>query len=69
MDQELYDAQGVGHLLGLSARTIKRWREHGKFPEPAIVIGDFVRWTKDQIMGWIREKEEETKDGRFEQAS
>ena len=57
---ELYDAEGVGFLLSLSGRTIKRWADEGKFPLPAISDGRFVRWTWSQVKEWMEDQKRKT---------
>ena len=56
--RELYSAAGVGHLLDLSARTVKDWAKSGKFPKPFLDFDRFVRWKRKQVTDWIEEQGE-----------
>jgi predicted DNA-binding transcriptional regulator AlpA len=49
---ELLDVQAVAQLLKCSSRTVWRFADAGKMPNP-IRIGVMVRWRRDAIASWI----------------
>ncbi len=49
---KLIDAKALGNILGLAARTIRRYDSSGKLPRP-IHLGGTVRWRLAEIEEWI----------------
>ncbi len=49
---ELIGADGVGELLGLGARTVRRLDVEGRLPMP-VKIGGSVRWRLSELRQWI----------------
>jgi excisionase family DNA binding protein len=45
----------AGELLGVSKPTFRLWSEDKNFPSP-IKIGTSVRWVKEDIEKWLKEK-------------
>ena len=55
-----YTFLSVAHLermLGVSSRTIWRWRQEGTFPN-GYKVGRAVRWRSDEIKQWMDERPE-----------
>ena len=50
---KLFSANDVAGLVGVSGKTIRRWRTEGKTP-PGIVLGGVVRWQQDDINNWLK---------------
>jgi prophage regulatory protein len=44
--------------IGISRRTLLRWRELGKFPQPIQVGERAIRWDEADITAWIQAKKE-----------
>lgn len=53
----LLTARDVGDLVGVGARTIRRWRDEGRLP-PAIVVAGVVRWKREVVERWLDENTE-----------
>lgn len=43
----------VADRLGVSAMTVRRWSNDGRFPAPDVRIGRF-RWLASTVENWIR---------------
>jgi excisionase family DNA binding protein len=48
----LLSVRDVAEILGVDARTVRRWREERKLP-PALTVGGIVRWERADIEAWI----------------
>ncbi len=48
----LIDAPQLAELLGISQRTLWRFRSAGKLP-PALKLGGCVRWRLAEVRQWI----------------
>jgi predicted DNA-binding transcriptional regulator AlpA len=48
----LTDAAGVGRLVGLSARSVRRMSSAGRLPRP-VRCGGAVRWRVREIEAWV----------------
>lgn len=44
----------IARLLGVSPRTIKRWRADGEIPDPDFENRGVVRWRPTTIEAWIK---------------
>jgi len=54
----LLSEQEVAAWLGVSLRTLRRWRlEHGYGP-PIVRVGRFVRYRRGEVEAWIEEQHE-----------
>jgi len=42
----------VAERLGKSKRTVMRWVEEGRFPEPAVRAGRLVTWNERAVERW-----------------
>ena len=49
----------LAFMLGVSAKTILRWAEHGEngFPPPSVNRARCHRWRRSLIEDWLRENE------------
>lgn len=47
------DARELGLALGVSARTVRTWRESGALPAPVLKRGAVIRWSADEIRRWM----------------
>jgi len=45
-------ARDVAELIGVNARTIRRWRSEGILP-PALEIEGIVRWDRRAVDAWL----------------
>lgn len=52
----LLSANEVGDLLGIDARTVRRWRQQNKLPA-AIDLGGVWRWKASSIRAWLEERQ------------
>lgn len=52
--ESLLSATKVGELLGVSERTVRRWRQQNKLPA-AVDLGGVWRWKASDIAAWIEE--------------
>jgi hypothetical protein len=49
---DLMDARDVGLLFKVSAKTVLRWADEGRMPEPSFRVGNVRRWTWRVIRAW-----------------
>jgi len=42
----------VAELIGVNARTVRRWRSEGVLP-PALAIEGVVRWRAEDVEAWL----------------
>jgi predicted DNA-binding transcriptional regulator AlpA len=47
------DAAGLGVLLGISGRQVRRLDSAGKIPAP-ISLGGSRRWSVEEVQSWLR---------------
>lgn len=59
-DYQLMSEQETEEALGRHRRTLKRWAENGKFPEPIQLADRTWAWIKSEVQAHIAKK----KDGR-----
>ena len=52
----LWDTQDIVAVTGLSATTIVRFRNQGKFPEPVDLGIDRVCWRPQDIKNWLAQR-------------
>ncbi len=52
MVREYYSLKELAFELCVNPRTIQKWRDEGRFPEPEICEPRFVRWTRKQFEDW-----------------
>ena len=52
----LLTAREVAGLLGISLRTLVRWRQR-RFGPPQIIIGGNVRYRLETLIAWLEEHE------------
>lgn len=43
----------VARLLGLSPRTLRRWRHANRSGPPFVYIGGRVRYRRDELEAWL----------------
>jgi predicted site-specific integrase-resolvase len=55
-DLKLIDKKTLAKILGISKRTVERWRKVGKIPEPSKNDGRPF-WTVKQIEEWVKPNE------------
>jgi excisionase family DNA binding protein len=48
----MLSAKALADLLDVDAKTVRRWREEGRLPEP-IQIGGVIRWRAEDIDDWL----------------
>ncbi len=53
MERELYSAKQIAFELCVHLRTVQKWRDEGRIPEPEIREPRFVRWTRKQFLDVI----------------
>ena len=56
----MWTVEEVAAALNISKRTIWRMESCGELP-PAIRMGRVVRWSAQEIRGWIARKQEESR--------
>jgi predicted DNA-binding transcriptional regulator AlpA len=49
---ELVGADGVGALLGVGSRTVRRLDDSGQLPQP-VRVGGSIRWRLSELRQWI----------------
>ena len=54
--QPLLDINQIGELLGVSARSVRRWAEAGAFPHGIRIGRRAVRWPVEQVEQWVAEQ-------------
>ena len=64
MDLMLLDVKQVAKSLGVSTKTIQRWRAKKKFPEPTLDDGYKLWWSRRSIAWWLKKLDIETKDAK-----
>ena len=47
-------AEDLSEILGVSKRTVWRWRSSGKIPEPVTIAGS-TRWRSTVIRSWVED--------------
>lgn len=52
MEDKLLNVEGVANLLGTSPRTVWRFRDSEKMPQP-IRLGGCIRWRISDLAAWI----------------
>lgn len=52
----LLSAKDIADLVGVDAKTVRRWRSEATIP-PAIEIGGVVRWRMTVIQEWLAARE------------
>lgn len=55
---QYYTAEMLAEMLAMSVRSLKRWVQERKFPQPCFSDGNWVRWSHEQYVGWIKEMAE-----------
>lgn len=56
MKHGLLTADEVAALCGCSARCITRWRKRGDFPPPLRLGPRMLRWRRDVVESWLRQR-------------
>lgn len=51
----LLSQDAVAELLGVTVRTVERWREEGSGP-PFVKIGRGVRYDERDLIAWLAER-------------
>lgn len=46
----------IARHLGVSTRTVKRWRADGEVPDPDFENRGVVRWRPSTIEAWIKKR-------------
>lgn len=54
----LMSEREVAALLGVSLRTLRRWRAELSYGPPTIRIGRFVKYRREDVLTWIEEQRE-----------
>jgi len=52
----LLDAKQTARLLGVSERTIHRWKQAGLMPEPAMQSNRKCRWAYDDLKNLMQNR-------------
>jgi excisionase family DNA binding protein len=55
-EQLLFTINEVAAMISVTPRTIKKWREIGRFPRECFRDGRVARWNREQIDAWIEER-------------
>jgi len=50
--RKMLSAKALADLLDVDAKTVRRWREEGRVPEP-VQIGGVIRWRPEDIDAWL----------------
>ena len=53
LKMHVYTPARLARALGISTSTLRRWRQHPKFPMP-FVMG-YPRWALADVQKWMRE--------------
>jgi excisionase family DNA binding protein len=61
---QLVDAKQAAILLGVSDRTIRRWKHAGRMPEPAVRINHKCHWRYDDLKQIVYKRTEADKSGQ-----
>jgi len=56
--------QGVAEFVSVPLETVRGWRKRGILP-PACKLGKHVRWPRETIERWARERQERRPGRRF----
>jgi prophage regulatory protein len=51
-DARLIDVNEVAQRLGVTPRTVWRWVEEGRFPEP-LYVSRLRRWHYGEVSSWL----------------
>jgi excisionase family DNA binding protein len=57
--ERLLTTRDVADMLSVSAATIHSWRYHGQPCPPAILIGNRLRFRREDVEAWIAEQSEQ----------
>lgn len=49
----MYTAKEVGEVLGVTASTVRKMMNDGRFPKPRIRVGGQWKWSKETIQRYI----------------
>jgi excisionase family DNA binding protein len=49
---QVWKAEEVGEMLGLSTQTLAKWRSEGRGPT-YIKVGDRVRYSETDVQAWL----------------
>lgn len=61
----LYCTTGAAYVLGVTSKSIERYRRQGRFPEPTHYVGKRPRWTLSSLLTFARAlPAEEVRRGR-----
>lgn len=52
-DAPLLTARAIAQRLGISTRTLWRWIEAGRFPQPARLSRKTLRWSAEAVEDWL----------------
>jgi len=64
---ELLSPKELARRLGISLRTLRRWRSMGLLPEPIKLSSRIIRWNWEDVKLWL-EKCQERKPRRKAQS-
>jgi predicted DNA-binding transcriptional regulator AlpA len=56
--KRLLSAHDVAEIVGVDAKTIRRWRNEGRMPR-GLDFGGIVRWRPETIDAWLEDLEED----------
>lgn len=55
-DDELLRPIQVAKLLKIDERTVRLWRQQGRFPEGVEMVPGTRRWWKSEVLAWLESK-------------
>ena len=64
MEPKVLRVTEVSRLIGVSKATLYRWIKAGGFPRPLQLGPRAVRWPKDEIDEWLRNRPKTDKRGQ-----
>ena len=54
--EHMVNLAGIAGVLGVSKRTVERWRAAGVLPQPDLTIGRVKRWKLSTLWEWMAER-------------
>jgi len=54
---ELMTTEQICDLLQIEKRTLRKWMQAGKFPEPIRLNKRVLRWNKEVVLAWLEKQD------------